>query len=611
MRIVFLAVLAAGLSITSCSSLQNSSGDSGDLGESGPTYEREVSPFVLVGESGEEYLFPFLGGLNYPRPQFLDIDLDGDNDQFIQESSGRVMFFENTGTANSPIFTWRTDRFSDLDIGEWFRFVDMDGDGDFDLLTERRFSYIKYLRNDGGVGSPNFVLATETLVDSNGKALFSDRQNIPSLTDIDCDGNLDLFIGKLTGTVARYEMTSMSDDGVPIFDLVTDNFEGIEIVGAFAGHHGANTMAFGDVDDDGDQDLFWGDFFEPGLLFIENTGSCEDPDLTGMPQPFPTNEPLVTSGYNASLLADWDLDGDLDLFIGVLGGAFDANMSTVDNYFYFEQTPEGFKHRTTTFISNLDLGNETIPVLVDQDSDGDLDLYVSNKIEPLDKSTGRLAYFENTGTRALARFEYKSKMDLEEGYHFAPSFGDLDADGDLDMLLGSWSNSVIYFENQGNSATPNYVKVSDAIVTLTRGSNTTPDLSDVDGDGDLDLMVGETSGAMNFYLNDGTPEEPKFTLVSDKYGGWDIGRRSIPVFADEDNDGDEDLFIGSDVNGLSLYRNESGPAGIVFALDSTFVFDVPQFGTPTFGDIDADGDSDVIVGGVGGGISFFRNRKRP
>ena len=103
--------------------------------------------------------------------------------------SGRVAFFEHEGTG-SGTFRWRTDQYAGLDIGEWYRFTDVDADGDFDLLAEEPFSYIRYYRNDGTPLAARFTLAADTLKGTDGEPLFSDRQNIPNLTDIDCDGQI-------------------------------------------------------------------------------------------------------------------------------------------------------------------------------------------------------------------------------------------------------------------------------------------------------------------------------------------------------------------------------------------------------------------------------------
>jgi hypothetical protein len=313
-----------------------------------------VTGIPVSDSTGEAYAFPWLGGFNQPRPQIRDIDGDGDPDLFIQESSGHVMFFENVGTPQQWSFEWRDRAFQDLDAGEWYRFADLDNDGDIDLLAEEVFSYIRYYRNEGSPTDPQFVLAADSLRDISGAPIFSDRQNIPNVTDIDCDGRLDLLIGRLTGTITQFAEAERDENGLPRFRHVTDRFQGIEIVADFgpgggapgAGGignnpvgslHGANTLALADLDDDGDSDLFWGDFFEPGLLYIENEGTCRRPDLDGEPTQFPPNEPLLTSGYNAPALADMDGDGDLDLMVGALGGAFNPNRTTIDNLYYLEQ----------------------------------------------------------------------------------------------------------------------------------------------------------------------------------------------------------------------------------------------------------------------------------
>jgi hypothetical protein len=373
--------------------------------------------------------------------------------------------------------------------------------------------------------------------------------------------------------------------------------------------HGANTMALEDIDGDGDLDLFWGDFFEPGLLFIENTGSCTTPSLRSEPEPFPLNDPLATSGYNAPSFGDIDGDGDNDLLVGVLGGAYNPNSTTIENLYHLEQTsPNSFRTVTSRYVSNLDVGSETFPAFADLDGDGDLDLVVGNKIQPDDNETGKLFRFENVGTPTEPRYRLRGIVPEFTGqYHFAPAFGDLDGDGDLDMIMGTWRDTMMLVNNDGSVQEPRWVIADEAAVTLTRGRNATPTLGDVDGDGDLDMFVGESSGDLNFYRNDGGTSSPEFVLVSDKYNDIDAGRRSVPALVDVDGDGDLDLVVGSEANGLMLYRNDGSATNPSFVLDESFAVDVHPFAAPTFADVDGDGDPDLFVGGIGGGLLHFEN----
>lgn len=574
-----------------------------------PNFVRQVTPFEVRDGKDEPYAHPFLGGLNLPRPQLIDIDADGDLDLFVQERSNEIIFFERVGDPKDLEFVWRTDRYQDLAVGEWNRFVDLDQDGDLDLLSEKRFSYVRYYRNDGTPTVANFVIGADSLKDASGEPIFSDRQNIPNVTDIDCDGKLDLFIGRLTGTVMRYEATDTRGADVPRFQLITERFEDIEIVAQFGSRHGANTLAFADFDNDGDQDLFWGDFFEPGLLLIENTGTCARPAMRDEPIPFPSSNPVQTSGYNAPTLGDLDGDGDHDMVMGVLGGAFNPNLTSVDNLYMLTHRDGGvFTVENTRLISNIDVGSESIPSLVDWDGDGDLDLLVGNKIDPSNLRTSLVYRFENVGSITAPVFHFRDTLDFTGQYHYAPAFADLDADGDLDLVLGSWRDRLALYRNTGSASAPQFELEDSVFVKITRGTNTAPALVDIDNDGDQDLFIGEASGALNFYRNNGTPERPDFVLESDTYGEIDIGRRSFPTFLDIDNDGDQDLVFGTESAGLLLYRNEGTRTEPSFVLDENFEIRADGFSTPAFGDIDGDGDEDLFVGGVGGGLLFYERR---
>ena len=78
---------------------------------------------------------------------------------------------------------------------------------------------------------------------------------------------------------------------------------------------------------------------------------------------------------------------------------------------------------------------------------------------------------------------------------------------------------------------------------------------DVDDDGDLDLFIGESEGHIVFYRNDGDRTSPVWTFVTKNYNWIDVGRCSMPTFADIDGDGDKDLFIGEEDGGVNFYRN--------------------------------------------------------
>ena len=591
---------------------------------------REIVPFPVRDAGGRAYDHPFLGGFDVPRPQLVDIDGDGDNDLFVQERTDELIFFENVGSPQVARYEWRTSRYQDLEVGEWSRFHDLDDDGDLDLLAETPFSYIRYIRNEGTATEPRLVVAADSLRDADGEPIFSDRQNIPNMTDIDCDGAVDLFLGRVDGTVTRYEEVAVDDRGIPSFSLRSERFEDIEIVAAIAVPgggpvpadavpelspgagtrlHGANSMAFADVDEDGDEDFFWGDFFEAGLLWIENLGTCERPDLRATPEPVPADELITTSGYNVSTLADQDADGDLDLVLGVLGGAFNPNTTASDNLLYFERLPSGeLTRRSSRYLYGIDVGSESMPAFGDLDGDGDLDLLVGSKLDPSVLTAARLYHFENVGSAAAPEFVLADTLALMDAYHLAPELADLDGDGDLDLLLGSWNDDVRYFRNEGTPSAPDFVSVGEgAIAELPRGSHATPGLGDLDGDGDLDLLVGESSGELNRYRNVGEGGEVRFELVTESAWDIDVGRRSVPRLRDLDGDGDLDLIVGREDAGAAVFLNVGSPREPVFEPGGDLDASLPHFSTPALVDLDGDGDDDLVSGGMGGGLVFFRN----
>lgn len=538
----------------------------------------------MFDSTGHQYALPFLGGFEHPRPQLIDIDGDGVLDLFLQENSNDLELFQRGKDG------WRltTAKFQDINIGEWYRFVDADGDSLYDLFAESPLSDIRYYRNVGSRTAPRFSVAADTLKDVQGVAIYADRQNIAQFADIDCNGKLDMLLGRVDGTITRYEMQGVDSARAPRFQLITERFEDIQIIGQRQpSMHGANTMAVFDVDADGDPDILWGDFFEPGLLWIRNQGTCAHFDFHGerIPFPPPPAAPLETSGYNAPAAGDLDGDGRLDLIVGVLGGAFNPVKTSAANLYELDQRTSGSWSVTTTHVlDGIDLGAETIPAFGDIDGDGDLDLVVGTKIEPDNPRTGGMYWFENTGSRTAPVLQLRGHLETVPAFHNAPALGDLDGDGLPDLVVGQFQDAVAWYSNSGNPGAGRFVLVDSAVVRLPRGSNGVPELIDVDQDGDLDLFLGDAGGRIAFFRNEGTRQVARFVLADQDYLGRRVGRRVVPRF----------------LNGQLIVGTEAG------GRDSVLGVNLPLYAAPAFADLRGTGRPDLFAGGAGGGIVYYR-----
>jgi hypothetical protein len=270
----------------------------------------------------------------------------------------------------------------------------------------------------------------------------------------------------------------------------------------------------------------------------------------------PTADSLETSGYNVPAAADVDGDGDLDFAMGVLGGAYTPVRNLTDNLYYWERMADGsLAFRTARLLYGIDAGAESAPAFGDLDGDGDLDLLIGTRIDPARTNTARLLHFRNDGSPGSPSFGLADTLDLDPAYHYVPALGDVDDDGDLDLMLGTWNRDVAVYRNTGSRTTTRFERDTTFSLDIERAGNATPVLVDFDDDGDLDLLVGESTGELTFVRNEGTPREPRFVRSTDRLGDIDVGRRSAPAVVDLDGDGRLDLISGGIGGGLVFYRN--------------------------------------------------------
>ena len=308
--------------------------------------------------------------------------------------------------------------------------------------------------------------------------------------------------------------------------------------------------ALGDLDGDDDLDLIAGN--EDGnFICFTNAGTSNLPSFVRIPGANPLR---LSSGYSRSapVLGDLDGDDDLDLIAGNEDGNFICFTNAGTSGFpSFVRIPED----NPFGLANI--GGSPASALQDLDGDGDLDLIVGNE-------DGNFICFTNAGTSgfpSFVRIPGANPLGLANiGLNAAPALQDLDGDDDLDLIVGNEDRNFICFTNAGTSGFPSFVRIPGAnpLRLANIGGSPASALQDLDGDGDLDLIAGNEDGNFICFTNAGTSGFPSFVRIPEDnpLGLGDIGLNAAPALQDLDGDGDFDLIAGNFSDRLIYYQNQ-------------------------------------------------------
>ncbi|OUJ73541.1 hypothetical protein BXP70_14190 [Hymenobacter crusticola] len=366
---------------------------------------------------------------------------------------------------------------------------------------------------------------------------------------------------------------AQSTDGTPVtphvlqFTTATAPAPGFFDGGSDISINNPVNVVTGDIDGDGDLDLLIR-VFESMMIEVRlNTGNGTFTNGINVP---------VTALTSRPKLADADNDGDLDLFLVRPGsGIIIRKNNGAGN---FTLTPETVVSMPGKRISNHTLG--------DVDADGDLDLVVANGS---DIATVCL----NDGS---GNFTSTQEVTTLTGLGLSPdiTLGDLDNDGDLDLVT---TTSVTPFPSVSVRLNDGQGRFSGTLNLTSKGSGGSVVLGDVDGDGDLDLVIGnnrsdDTGGSagntVSIRLNNGNGafNEAKEVPINGIIATVQLG--------DVDGDGDLDMAVGQFYSTTAIRLNDGKG-------NFSGTQDVPNITTQdvAFADVDGDNDLDLVVASTG------------
>ncbi|MEM7659281.1 MAG: T9SS type A sorting domain-containing protein, partial [Bacteroidota bacterium] len=650
---------------------------------------RLTTDIPVTNMDGQALLNPWTGGFNNPQFSTVDINRDGALDMVSYDRlDNTFLVFLNEGRQSQVKYRHAPRyqaNFADCNCQDWAVLVDYNCDGLEDVWCGRlngsnHWIYEQVIYPGDSVGFELRYDPVMTVSGGSPRLMFTVRTDIPAMVDVDYDGDIDVVsTTNLVNYFILYKNLAMERYGrCDTLDFETQ----VGCWGEFAESQADNTLAVGDTancprgssEEEGGErlhvgstilvqdfnndslvDVLIGDVSFPNMVAAYNFGTLDDAKMLSVETRFPYSDSAVfVELFPAPFYHDINNDGVKDLIVApnpkndivenVNGVAWYENLG--------QNTNVDFRFRGRTFLGkdHIDNGRQSGALWLDYNGDGLQDFLLAASYASYLTPSGleiehQVQLFENVGSLEEPAYDLVDSNFIDLSFFDNPgptdpsfsepsmALGDLDGDGDEDLLIGLNFGVIAHFVNVAPVGSPAEFVLSptefleddqslviggiyNGLKNGVFGGSAAPELYDFDGDNDLDLFIGTRFGRIELYENIGTSTNPTWQKNTDRYGRIKINDQfgnffagfAHPRFFDYDQDNVVELLIANEGGQIEVFEDLSNAMTDSLIRDSYFGLDFGSLIQFDAAIIDTTDEYSYLIGNPRGGVSLYAYR---